>query len=70
MEELEKDPSVYDKCHRLVGDRGIGQNTISNFLGGPWLREYQINLIAEALAQLRDIEEGHQGSMSNGVIGH
>jgi hypothetical protein len=37
---------------------GIGQAGISNYLGGPWKREYQIKIIAEALTQLKDIEEG------------
>jgi len=59
-EEIEKDPELkkklYDKYHSAL-DQPIGQTTISEYLGGPWLRKYQINLIAEALAQLRDIEQ-------------
>lgn len=52
-EELEKNPDRYDKCYseNYKGHPEIGQTIISNFLGGPWTREYQINLIAEALAQ-------------------
>jgi hypothetical protein len=57
-EELEKHPDRYNKCYseNYKGQPTIGQTVISNFLGGPWLQQYQQNLIAEALAQLRDNE--------------
>jgi len=54
-EEIEKDPELkkklYDKYHSAL-NQPIGQTVISEFLGGPWKREYQQNLIAEALAKM------------------
>jgi hypothetical protein len=54
-EEMEKNPGVYNKYYKPEGEgHGIGQTGISNFLGGPWLREYQIKLISEAIDKVRE----------------
>jgi hypothetical protein len=58
IEELEKN-RLLDKCPPHVRkDQPIGREAISDYLGGPWKEMYQIRLIGEALAQLRDMEEG------------
>jgi hypothetical protein len=58
IEELEK-TRLLDKCPPHVRkDQPIGREAISDYLGGPWKEMYQIRLIGEALAQLRDMEIG------------
>ena len=55
-EEIEKDPANYDKYYSSkqaassAEKKGIGQTAISEYLGGPWKRDFQISQIAEALA--------------------
>ena len=57
-EFLDKHPEVCSKYYKPEGiGHGLGRTGISNFLGGPWLQKYQQDLISEALAQLRDVEE-------------
>jgi hypothetical protein len=50
-EELERNPELYNKYYKPRGaGHGIGQTVISEFLGGPWKRVYQMRVIKEALS--------------------
>ena len=60
LKELKK-PGCWDKypsMKKINNGKEIRQSIISEFLGGPWKRSYQIEQIKESLAQIKDIARG------------